>query len=350
MKLARQTYRYETDAVAMTSDEQPISVFIWRDRRLDPSARVGDVVPAIVRTVDKGKAEAFVELSSGEMAFFNLSQNKTPPTEGARINVAVRAESQGDKLAVVRPTHADAELISCDTAMDLWRTELGIEGDWDISLDLDDRDYVSAAFDEAMASSVTLARGGELHIDKTRALTAVDVDSSGRAPRASNLELNADALSCLARHISLRRIAGLVVVDLCGSIRGKGADQLREPFIGELKSFGVPKSMVLKPSPLGLIEMSIERRGRPLSEYDLASCCEARRETETLADFLRSVENHAQADRTTRIKVALSADLSGLLSQVDFDWLADLGAIYGNRFQIAPDRLQTENFQIRSVT
>ncbi len=70
-----------------------------------------------------------------------------------------------------------------------------------------------------MLSRVSLPSGGWISIERTEALTAIDVNSgrhgSGRGADAA-LEVNLEAAEVIARHIVLRGLGGLIVIDFIG--------------------------------------------------------------------------------------------------------------------------------------
>jgi ribonuclease E/ribonuclease G len=130
-------------------------------------------------------------------------------------------------------------------------------------------EYLSAAFDatgvseqleEALGREVALAGGGSLIIEATAALTAIDVNGSGRP-----LEVDLDAVPELARQLRLRRIGGIVVIDFVDldsrSDRARLDAALRAAFAAD------PAEVQLYPmSPLGLVELSRQHTGPGLAE------------------------------------------------------------------------------------
>ncbi len=110
---------------------------------------------------------------------------------------------------------------------------------------------------------VPLACGGRLIIERTRALTAVDVDG-GRCGDA--LRVNREAAQEVARQLRLRNLSGITVVDFVSPRRK--AD--RAAVVGTLRAAVAddPAGVTLAGgmSPFGLVELMRPRRGRPLHE------------------------------------------------------------------------------------
>ncbi len=70
------------------------------------------------------------------------------------------------------------------------------------------------AHDEAFARKVNLSNGGFLIIDKTEALTVIDVNSGkGSAAKNSIIKTNTEACFEIRRQLSLRNLSGIIIVD-----------------------------------------------------------------------------------------------------------------------------------------
>ncbi len=77
-----------------------------------------------------------------------------------------------------------------------------------------DRDGIAEALASVEAREVPLATGGRLTIERTAALTAIDVDTGpGSADPRAVVETNLEAARETARQLRLRDIGGLVVID-----------------------------------------------------------------------------------------------------------------------------------------
>ncbi len=119
---------------------------------------------------------------------------------------------------------------------------------------------VSEELEEAQGREVALASGGCLIIEPTAALTAIDVNGTGRP-----LDLNLAAVPEVARQLRLRRIGGIVVIDFVDldtkSDRARLGAALRAAFALD------PAEVQIYPmSPLGLVELSRQRTGPSLAE------------------------------------------------------------------------------------
>ncbi|HSV28329.1 MAG TPA: ribonuclease E/G, partial [Candidatus Omnitrophota bacterium] len=117
------------------------------------------------------------------------------------------------------------------------------------------------AFDQALAPSVALPCGGRVTFETTAALTAIDVDSG---PAGAN-EANAQAVAVIARHVRLRSLGGQMAVDFVSG-GGKGAIARLAAALKEAVAADPVPTHVFGVSPLGLVELTRERRGPALAE------------------------------------------------------------------------------------
>jgi ribonuclease E len=128
---------------------------------------------------------------------------------------------------------------------------------------------------------VWLPSGGYLVIDRTEAMTVIDVNT-GRSVGKSNLEetvvnTNLEAASEVARQLRLRDIGGMIVIDFIDMLleqnKRKVIDQMKEA-LAQDKS----RSQVFDISPLGLLEVTRKRVSGGLLEAFSEPCptCEGR--------------------------------------------------------------------------
>lgn len=126
---------------------------------------------------------------------------------------------------------------------------------------------VNEHLERADEPKVDLDGGGNIIIQTTAALTAIDVNSGGR--RA--LEANLEAADQIARQMRLRRTGGTIVVDFIDlkhqSERTKLMTALDKAFADD------PAAVkIFPPTPLGLVQISRQRLGQSLNERLGRSC------------------------------------------------------------------------------
>jgi len=127
----------------------------------------------------------------------------------------------------------------------------------------------SPVFDEVLEgefaalaeSAAPLPGGGVLHIQTTRALTALDVDSAGAGDGLARF--NETALPEIARQIRLRNLSGAILLDVAG-LSPKRRQALLEPLRAALAPDRLARLVGL--TGLGLFEMVRDRIHPPLAE------------------------------------------------------------------------------------
>ncbi len=109
---------------------------------------------------------------------------------------------------------------------------------------------------------VPLKSGGEIVIDGTEALTAIDVNSKG-APRQGDAEDNAtqtnlEAAEEIARQLRLRDLGGIVVIDFIDMMAARNQKNVEKAIRDAMKPDRA-KYEITKISKLGLLEISRQR-------------------------------------------------------------------------------------------
>ena len=338
-KIIRHAAPGETRAVALDSAGHPFRLYLSRwDGRGDP-ARHGTAHEARIRRFADELGGAFLELVSGEEAFLRL-KSRSGVTEGMALVVRVESEARQDKLARVSRVES---FIEAAAPFEQWCAQFAALQSLDIS---DDRDGVAAAFAAVQDSSVTLPGGGQLHIDRTRALTAFDVDTSGRRGKGSAaaraLSINRDAAAEMARQVSLRNLGGNLVLDCIGPLNKNAGDQIRSAAQAAFEAFGTAGVKVLRPSPLGLLEVSVPWRYMPLEDRLAASPAE----TELLTLFAE-MQREADANPTGLYELELSKNVWAAYLQRRGDADAALKQYFSGRVTVAESAADESRMQKR---
>ena len=126
---------------------------------------------------------------------------------------------------------------------------------------------IEAEFLQALEPQAALPGGGRLRIQPCAAFVAIDVDGGGRAP----LETDLAAAAELALQLRLRNLGGTIVVDFVDLPTRHERQRLEEAQKRAFRRDPLP-AQVYPMSPLGLIEISRARRGRPLADLLTRPC------------------------------------------------------------------------------
>lgn len=117
---------------------------------------------------------------------------------------------------------------------------------------------------------INLVTGGHIIIEKTEALTAIDINSGSfnqlTNSRAALLWINCEAATEIARQLKLRNLGGIIVIDFIDMVYQKDQMTLLNHFNYLLKKdLGNPK--IIQLSEIGLVELTRRRQGQNI--YDI---------------------------------------------------------------------------------
>ncbi len=120
-----------------------------------------------------------------------------------------------------------------------------------------DRRDLDSAIAALSLPRVALPHGGSLVIERTEALTAIDVNAGAEA---SALAANLAAAAEIARQLRLRHIGGIVVIDFVSMAKPRQRDRIMAALEAALAD-DPAQTRVLPMSAFGLVEMTRARRG-----------------------------------------------------------------------------------------
>lgn len=221
------------------------------------------------------------------------------------------------------------------------------------------RFQIETQIESAHARQVRLPSGGSIVIDKTEALTAIDINSA-RATKGGDIEetafnTNLEAADEIARQLRVRDVGGLVVIDFIDMESGSHQRQVEERLREALK-LDRARIQLGKISRFGLMEMSRQRMRPALSEAHEMVCprCTGHghiRGVESLAlAILRLAEEQVLKDQTAQVLVHVSADVSNFLLNEKRNALSQLEARHGvPLIVLASPHLETPAFQIERI-
>lgn len=313
--------------LALLAGERVVELVIDRSDSL-----TGAVFLGRVSSVDRALDAAFVEIGQDRPGFLPDAK-MLGISEGAAVAVRVRADARGGKGAklVMVPDDALSDPAAkppCLLRRSHVLERLLAEHPGIVRVEVDDAAALAEArhffpqakrralpelddiVEEALSPVVLLPSGGRLVMETTAALTAVDVDSGASRP----VDANREAVAAIARQIRLRGIGGQITVDFVSGPKGtpyKLAAALKRAVAADptpTHVFGV--------TPLGMVELTRERRGRPAADI----LC--RRSTELTADSvaleaLRRVLAEADARLGAALGLVVAAEVAQALARLD---------------------------------
>lgn len=134
---------------------------------------------------------------------------------------------------------------------------------------------VQSQFDDVLKRQVMLPSGGFLVIDQTEAMTVIDVNTGSFVGRRSSDELiertNIEAGKLIARHLRLRNISGIIIIDFIDMISEQSRANVLNALTNELVHDPV-QTNILGFTKLGLLEMTRKRTAVSLAEHLTQPC------------------------------------------------------------------------------
>ncbi|MCZ6861741.1 MAG: Rne/Rng family ribonuclease [Alphaproteobacteria bacterium] len=208
------------------------------------------------------------------------------------------------------------------------------------------RYQVESEIDSIHDPVVQLRSGGYIIISPTEALVAIDVNS-GRATRERNIEetalrTNIEAAEEVARQLSLRDLAGLIVIDFIDMEVSRNRTQvekcLKEAMRGERARVQLGRI-----SPFGLLELSRQRLRPSLVEATMESCVvcggtgHIRSTESTGLHVLRAIEDEGIRRRSAKITIHVPTEIALYILNQKRDALAEIERRYKFRVTVAGD-------------
>ncbi|MGA7937717.1 MAG: Rne/Rng family ribonuclease [Kovacikia sp.] len=128
---------------------------------------------------------------------------------------------------------------------------------------------INAAIREALKPRVDLPSGGYIIIERTEALTVIDVNSGSftrsATARETVLWTNCEAATEIARQLRLRNIAGVIVIDFIDMDSRRDQLQVLEHFNKAIRA-DKSRPQIAQLSELGLVELTRKRQGKNIYE------------------------------------------------------------------------------------
>lgn len=213
---------------------------------------------------------------------------------------------------------------------------------------------------KALDRRVFLKSGGHIVIDRTEALTAIDVNTGRfvgkRDQEETMLQTNLEAAKVVVEQLRLRNIGGLIIIDFIDMERAANRNRVTEALRDALKKDKTRTSM-RKISELGLVQMTRKRTRESLQHLlcDPCSYCSGKgylRSVPTVAsEILRQIRKQAALNDTARtILVKAHPDVISFLYDEEGERLDDLERLLKKRlvFRAAAD-LHQEQYEVSAA-
>ncbi|MEM9668623.1 MAG: ribonuclease E/G [Pseudomonadota bacterium] len=334
--------------VACTADGQSAQLLLRPYSKSDTELLPGQGTAAVVRSVAHDQGGYFLEAASGQPLFLSITDSRDL-LEGQRCEVVCVASARFGKSARVRIAPEGKDLTS--SAVSAWIAQLFGESIPEPHDDSESHLQIDQFIDELSANSVTLQNGGRITIEQTRALTAVDVDTVGRADRTGSRaerahRINLDATAELARQIALRDLGGTIVLDCLSPISKARGKALQTVFLAAFKALSNRRVRALRPSDFGLIEIAVAWGMAPFHDRFLDEFGRPNGHLQ-LWQALRQLESEAMIRTGDQLVLELTSDTIALFDAKRSDYMQRIQSRFGGRIEVEPSR--TGKTEVRSI-
>ena len=329
--------RIAEDVYALFDGENIVEIKISRPWQ-DKIAKTGQEYCARIKTIDMRLNAAFVDLGDEQALLqFSLPRPKYI-IEGAAIIVKITRPKFGDKLALCSFNGEASPKAKCPEIL----KDVAAWGDWPEPqiANNDEAQKIQDLLFELASNIINLKNGGNIKIDKTRALTAIDIDAAGRIAGGTNQsnfnhKLNQEAAHEIAHQIKLRNIGGLIIIDFVGAPTKSESQILVEILQKELKQNR--KCEILPISKFGLCEITRARNGIEIGDIlgDIST---------NAINAINALAQKLQNSKGAMIKFKISNEISAFLQNWAFDWQKYLHENIGGSYEILIENI--ENFEV----
>ncbi len=343
----------ETRAAVLDGD-RAVELHLERWSERDSRAVRGEVFRGRVASIEPDLNGAFVALGKGPDGFLPFGRAGRPDglNNGAAIGVQIAREQFQDKgptlaLFEVEPGDAPLAVVAAPHLPErlsmMFDAPVRTPSEAEISLD--------DLFDAALEPVVAVPGGGRLIIEPVTALTAIDVDASGRKSQGHGqkfaLDLNKAAAREAGRQIRLRGIGGVVAIDFLPLRKKADQNALDQAMKGAFRND--PAKIDIAPaSRFAIVELARQRLGRALHEICWERFGVDSVETCALA-ALRGLEREGRANRASKLVLRTGGEVHAWLEADAVGWRKAMTDRLGARFTVELDEaLAPRGFDVRA--
>lgn len=231
------------------------------------------------------------------------------------------------------------------------------------SIPVFERYNIERQIEQTFQRKVQLPSGGEIVIDETEALIAIDVNTGSHKSRSGDekntiFQVNMEAAAEMARQIRLRNIGGLIIMDFIDMKERRHRQAVYDKMV-ELMSEDKAKTHILPISQLGIMQMTRQRQQESLSANIYTGCpyCHGRGIVKSATTMsvelqrrLSSVARRLQARKDGKeysLRVHVHPSILERLRAEDADLLVRMEKLFSVKLAFRADpNYHVENFKI----
>lgn len=231
------------------------------------------------------------------------------------------------------------------------------------SIPIFERFNIERQIEQTGQRKVPLPSGGEIIIDETEALIAIDVNTGSHKNRGGDEKnviyaVNLEAAAEIARQIRLRNLGGLIIMDFIDMKEKRHRNAIFEKMV-ELMSTDKAKNHILPISQLGIMQMTRQRQQESLSSNLYTDCPYCRGRGIVKSATTMSVELQRKLSSVVRrlqlrndgkeysLRVLVHPSILERLRSEDADLLVRMEKLFGVKLAFRADlNYHVENFKI----
>lgn len=304
-------------------------VELYTDRwSQDSYPQVGDEYIGRIREISKDLGAAFIDLGAPQDGFLRFTMAAKAPRfqQGQYIRLSVTGERQKDKSVIVKYLDMAA---GESKPHRLSRPGLKARISERFNTDIQFETGAVNTLDEACEREISIAGGGSISVERTRAMWVIDID---RGSIASGFDASLKACEVIAKTVRLRGIGGLIAIDF-PNLRQRGQrDKVYAALEAAFKAD--PHSVKIAPmSRFGVIEMSRAQGGQGLDAIMTTRGGELTMETRGLS-AIRQLLAAARQAGGAQLSLEAPSGVYDWLERDEIAWKAAMTDKIGARFTV----------------
>ncbi len=231
------------------------------------------------------------------------------------------------------------------------------------SIPIFERFNIERQIEQTFQRKVPLPSGGEIVIDETEALIAIDVNTGSHKSRHGDEKntiyaVNLEAAQEIARQIRLRNLGGLIIIDFIDMKERRHRNSVYEKMV-QAMSEDKAKNHILPISQLGIMQMTRQRQQESLSSNLYTDCpyCRGRgivKSATTMSVELQRKLSHVVRRLQARndgkeysLRVLVHPSILERLRSEDAELLVRMEKLFGVKLAFRADlNYHVENFKI----
>jgi ribonuclease G len=226
-----------------------------------------------------------------------------------------------------------------------------------------ERFNIERQIEQTFQRRVPLPSGGELIIDETEALIAIDVNTGSHKNKGGDEKntiyaVNLEAAQEIARQIRLRNLGGLIIMDFIDMKERRHRNAVYEKMVSAMAE-DKAKNHILPISQLGIMQMTRQRQQESLSSNLYTNCpyCRGRGIVKSattmsvelqrkLSSIVRRLQNRKDGKEYS-LRVLVHPSILERLRNEDAELLVRMEKLYGVKLAFRADmNYHVENFKI----